>query len=126
MKLLSTLSIILVFLIVSGFSGCEKEILTGMEGTTYRGPINPVAVEGVTNDEAFSAKFYVYDLNESLAGTFISDDDGKYYIELDPGTYLVIPDESSPLLMPAQQSVEVNVPEGQIITLDLYFDTGIR
>lgn len=126
MKIISTSSIILVFLIVSGFGGCEKEIITGLEGITYRGPINPVALEGVPNDAPFSSEFNVYDMSDKLVDSFTSDSDGKYFIELEEGEYQVVPDESSPLLMPSQQSEEVIVIENQITKRDLFFDTGIR
>lgn len=126
MKIVSTSFIILVFLIVSGFGGCEKEIITGLEGRTYRGPINPVALEGVPNDEPFSSEFNIYDMSDKLVASFTSDSDGKYFIELGAGKYLVVPDESSPLLMPGQQSEEFIVIKNQITKKDFYFDTGIR
>lgn len=118
--------IIIVFL---GLVACENnkdEITTGLEGTVYRGPINPVALEGQVNDVPFSALFRVYTLKNKLVTSFLSNTAGEFMVMLAPGKYKVIPDKSSPIMGAESQIKEISVNPVGITSLDLYFDTGIR
>ena len=115
-----------LFTIVIIISSCEKQPDTGLEGIVYRGPINPVEVVGVPNDEPFAAEFKVLDDNLKNVKSFSSNEDGEYSVFLEPGVYIIIPGLDAPLLMPGQQGKTVTVDPTGITYLDLYFDTGIR
>jgi len=116
--------ILLMFFILSACD--EKELTTGLTGTVFRGPINPVAIVGILNDEPFSAEFLVYDNRDNFIISFHSDDEGKFSVALPPGEYMIIPDKSAPIISPEHQIKEVTVNPDSITSLDLYFDTGIR
>jgi len=118
--------ILLVFL---GLIACEnnkEEITTGLEGIVYRGPINPVEMEGQVNDAPFSALFRVYSLKNKLITTFSSNAGGEFMVMLAPGNYKIIPDNSAPIMSAESQVKEINVNPVGITNMDFYFDTGIR
>ena len=56
----------MIFLVLSACENNKEEITTGLEGIVYRGPINPVEMEGQVNDAPFSALFRVYNLKNKL------------------------------------------------------------
>jgi hypothetical protein len=118
--------ILLVFL---GLIACEnnkEEITTGLEGKVYRGPINPVEMEGQVNDAPFSALFHVYNLNNKLITSFSSNAAGEFTVMLAPGNYKIIPDKSAPIMSAESQVKEITVNAVGITSIDLFFDTGIR
>ncbi|GEM_PF-1056815 len=118
--------ILIVFL---GLTACEnnkEEITTGLEGIVYRGPINPVEMEGQVNDAPFSALFRVYNLKNKLITSFSSNAAGEFMVMLAPGNYKIIPDNSAPIMGAEFQVKEITVNEIGMTNLDLYFDTGIR
>jgi hypothetical protein len=118
-----TMVIVLLIVIIS----CEKkEIISGFEGVVYRGPINPVAMEGQINDAPFSALFHVYNESDIFVKSFNSNNNGEFSISLSSGTYFVIPDKSAPILRPELQIKEITLISGEILSNDFYFDTGIR
>ena len=117
-------SIIFMLIVVSG---CEKnEITTGLEGTVFKGPINPVEIEGQVNDAPFAAEFHVYDSKEKFVKSFFSDENGSYSVMLEPGDFKIIPDQTAPVIMPEHQVKEITIDGGNVKKQDLYFDTGIR
>jgi hypothetical protein len=117
----------LIFMVLFGLLGCENiELITGLEGTVYRGPINPVEMEGQVNDAPFSALFNVYNLNDKHIKSFSSNADGKFNVMLAPGDYKIIPDKSAPVMGAGIQVREVSVDPVGITRQDLFFDTGIR
>ena len=120
---LFTVYMVFFFVLIS----CEKnEVLSGVEGTVFRGPINPVAQEGEINDLPFSALFHVYNKSNIFVKSFNSNEKGEFNVELESGIYVIIPDESAPILRPDLQVKEVIIQHDYITQKDLYFDTGIR
>ena len=116
----------LLFLIGIAFA-CEKnEITTGLEGTVFKGPINPVEIVGQVNDAPFAAEFHVYDAKDKFVKSFLSDESGSYSVMLEPGDFKIIPDQTTPVIMPEHQVKEITIDGGNVKKQDLYFDTGIR
>lgn len=106
---------------------CEKdEINTGLEGTVFKGPINPVEIVGQVNDAPFAAEFHVYDNKDKFVKSFFSDENGKFKVSLEPGELKIIPDQSAPIIAPEHQVKEITIDTDGIKKQDLYFDTGIR
>jgi len=117
----------LIFMVLFGLFACENiELTTGLEGTVFRGPINPVEMEGQVNDAPFSALFNVYNLNDRRIKSFSTNADGKFNVLLAPGNYKIIPDKSAPILGADFQIKEVTIGPVGITRQDLFFDTGIR
>lgn len=117
----------LIIILTLGMLSCEMiESETVVEGTVFRGPINPVEIVGEINDAPFSADFHIFDSDGKKILTFSSDKNGKYSFEVSPGVYKLVPDSSAPLLGAEYQIKEIAVGIETISALDLYFDTGIR
>lgn len=116
----------MVFLALIACENNKEEITTGLEGTVYRGPINPVAMEGQINDAPFSAIFRVYNSKNKLITSFSSNAAGEFTVMLAPGNYKIIPNKSAPIMGAESQVKEITVNAVGITNMDLYFDTGIR
>lgn len=117
---------LIVFLSLFACETTKEEITTSLEGIVYRGPINPVEMEGQINDAPFSALFRVYNLKNKLITSFSSNAAGEFSVMLSPGNYKIIPDKSAPIMGEESQVKEITVNEVGITNMDLYFDTGIR
>ena len=98
---------------------------TGLEGVARRGPIQPVCRVEQPCVAPFSARFQVRQ-GERLVATFQSDSAGRFRTSLTPGTYLVAPDASAPVLSPLSQTRAVTVGAHGLTHVELDFDTGIR
>lgn len=120
------ISLGILFMVFLVFA-CEKnEITTGLEGTVFKGPINPVEIEGQVNDAPFAAEFHVYDEKDKFVKSFLSDENGNFKVLLEPGELKIIPDQSAPIIAPEHQVKEITIGVDGIKKQDLYFDTGIR
>jgi hypothetical protein len=109
-----------------GVLGAPRPGETGLEGVVVRGPVQPACQQGQPcGDEPFAAGFTVRRGGRTV-GTFRSDTAGRFAVRLDAGAYTVVPDDDAPLLSPASQARAVEVLAGDVTTVALSFDTGIR
>ena len=100
---------------------------TGITGQVLMGPIVPgPEVPGQINEAPFSASFRVLDTDNSAVARFESDDNGNFTVLLAPGEYTIVPDASTPIPSPEQQTKLVTVPDNGFADVILRFDTGIR
>jgi len=100
---------------------------TGVTGQVLMGPIVPgPEVPGQINEAPFSALFNVFDSANNAVARFESDDNGNFIVQLAPGDYTIVPDASTPIPYPEQQTKTVTVPETGFADVVLMFDTGIR
>lgn len=100
---------------------------TGMSGQVLMGPIVPgPEMPGQVNEAPFSALFSVLRADGSTAGRFLSDEDGRFEIDLRAGDYTVVPDASAPFPNAEAQTRPVTVPEQGHADVILRFDTGMR
>lgn len=114
---------LLLFLLPACTPTENETITTGLQGVVLRGPIQPVCrVDEPCNDEPFAATFRL----EPGSKTFSSDPEGKFLVYLKPGLYTLIPGKDAPIISPESQSKEVEVLAGQLTSVTLNFDTGIR
>jgi hypothetical protein len=95
---------------------------TGLEGTAYLGPIQPVCREGEPCDAPLQAGFTLQQDAHNVA-RFASDSAGHFLVYAAPGAYVVVPDQ--PLGI-GSQTREVVVGVEGLTHVDLTFDTGIR
>lgn len=99
----------------------------GLEGTVLRGPTCPVETENdPCPDEPFSALFHVFNLDEEEVATFTTSADGTFRITLAPGDYLIVPDQTAPIIHPSTQAKSVTVVAEKFTEVTLVFDTGIQ
>ena len=110
----------------AGVLGAPGPGETGLRGVVVRGPVQPTCQAGEPcDDEPFSAGFTVLRGGQTV-GTFRSDAEGRFAVRLDAGSYTVVPDDDAPLLAPSSQARDVRVLAGDVTTVALSFDTGIR
>lgn len=102
---------------------------TGIRGLATAGPVCPV--ERVPPDPACAprsvagAKVVIRDVSGTEVATAVTGSDGAFFVELQPGDYLVEPQPVEGLLgTAAQQSVSVG--DGAVTAVQLDYDTGIR
>ncbi len=98
---------------------------TGLVGTAVRGPVTPVCQVDVPCSAPFSAGFTVWQRSRRIA-SFRSDDQGRFTVRLEPGSYTIIPGPDAPILDPQAQGRSVVVGPSGLTTIELEFDTGIR
>lgn len=97
---------------------------TGVEGTAFRSPMQPVCRLDEPCRAPFSARFEVRQ-GERVVTRFRSDAGGHFLVHLAPGTYTAVPDASAPLLARSQVH-EVTVGPSGLTHVEWDFDTGIR
>jgi len=115
-----------VCLVTLGCNSPSAPTLTsGLTGTVLRGPITPVCQIQVPCDAPFSADFSV-EQNGKMVSRFRSDQDGRFTVMLEPGTYRVVPAANAPIIFPASQAKTVAVLAGGLTEIRLTFGTGIR
>jgi hypothetical protein len=61
-----------------------------------------------------------------VVAAFRSDSEGRFEVQLAPGTYLVVPGADAPIISPRAQAKDVTVASSGRTTVMLHFDTGIR
>jgi len=93
-------------------------------GTVSAGPVSPLARPGVP-----SAVVVRGTTVEALSGSQViaatrTDQAGRYEFKLQPGTYLIR--AQSDKYLSKEKSETVTLSEGQRLTVNLVFDTGIR
>ncbi len=101
---------------------------SGIEGQVTIGPTCPVErVDQPCPDKPFQAEVTV----ESAANgrevlRFTSGTDGRFRVALAPGTYRLVPRSPQGGALPRAEPLDVTVPQGQYVTADIRFDSGIR
>ena len=104
----------------------NQQAETGIEGTVLMGPMCPVVTyPSSCPDQPFSALFHVFNEEGNDVSKFQSDEQGHFRVELSPGEYNIIVDESVAFLQ-RRQSKKVIVNEKEFTSVTLLFDTGIR
>ena len=86
-----------------------KEFTTGIKGQVFIGPVSPV------------------DSDENVVETIRTDENGKFKLELKPGAYTIIPE---PIIntgfYPLGKNKNITVKSGEIVFVEVDFDSGIR
>lgn len=125
---------LLILLLTLTIFSCTSNMTTstesggpGLKGTVLRGPTCPVESEtDPCPDEPFSALFHVFNMDEEEVTTFTSTAEGLFQVSLAVGDYLVVPDETAPIIQPSLQAKDVTVSGDGFTEVTLLFDTGIQ
>jgi hypothetical protein len=119
--------LVLAHLVLVACAGPSRpdESLVRVDGRVVRGPTQPVCQVNVPCEAPFSAGFSVQQSGRPIL-RFRSDADGRFSIQLTPGSYVVVPDADAPIIAPQQQVRSITVSPGTSATIELSFDTGIR
>ena len=132
---------VLVFLLVPAYAACETAPdappvaaqeqasgdASGIKGKVLMGPVvgGPQTAE-TPSEMPFAAVFHVRDMEGNEVSRFESNAEGEFQVSLPAGEYIVVPDETAPLMSASQQGQKVEVSEGEMLEVTLHFDTGIR
>jgi hypothetical protein len=97
-----------------------------IRGAVVRGPTCPVETDESPCPDLPAAGVEVQALSDGeVAARATTDAEGRFSMEVDPGTYLVRAREADDVGMLARPSV-VTVGEGEVVEVTVLIDTGIR
>jgi hypothetical protein len=78
-------------------------------------------------DQPYQATLIILDSRGNQAARVTSGADGRYRVVLPPGPYTVVPlPPAEGARWPLASSVNVTVPPGIFVVVDIHYDTGIR
>jgi hypothetical protein len=99
---------------------------TGIEGIVLLGPTCPVQrVDSPCPDRPYVATLDVVDAaSGAIVITVTSGADGRFRVQLSPGAYRLVPRNTGTLPRGAEQTA--TVVGGQVTTVQVTYDTGIR
>lgn len=126
MRLRSVLimGIVLGALLLSGCSA-PAQLDSGIRGMVTLGPTSPTQKPGAANTEPYAADLVIKPQGgRSSVARVKSGDDGRFSIDLEPGTYVIRAAESKPgsILKPISVTVEAR----RYTEVAVPFDSGIR
>lgn len=134
-RILIRAAVALISLLICALTaaGCLAPAATtlnsGIEGICMIGPVNPVEKPGETNEKPYAdAVIVIFDAEGVREVTrFEVNEDGTFRFKLQPGTYVVKPENGSgSSLLPYASPTEITVSEGQYTKMTVNFDSGIR
>ena len=104
-----------------------KEFTTGIKGQVLIGPVSPIERNGIINKTPFEAALKFVDSDENVVEKIRTDENGKFKLELKPGAYTIIPE---PIIntgfYPLGKNKNITVKSGEIVFVEVDFDSGIR
>ena len=106
----------------------SKQMSSGIEGMVTIGPSRPEIQESTSGtDKPFEATIVIKDAaTERQVAIVQSAANGQFSIELPPGEYILEPASPRPFVPPYAKTQSVTVQEGQITTVNVVYDSGIR
>ncbi len=100
---------------------------SGVRGLVTIGPMCPVLQKNVPcPDLPFSTKIVIEDEAGIEIASIVSGDDGLFQIELDPGSYVLVPESPNPGAPPMAQELAVEVAGDEFTEVLIQYDSGIR
>lgn len=103
---------------MSGDAGIEGVIRVG---PTRGGPSRP----GVSDSRPLTKTTFIVTKDDRVAGSFTTDDEGKFHVSLPPGHYVIATHERAGKLG-SYGPFEVDLVAGQIKKVQWMCDTGMR
>lgn len=97
---------------------------SGIRGLVTIGPVSPVERPGVPNEAPYAATLVIRDGKGMKVATVKSGEDGRFEVNLAPGSYVVEPQTSSTPPTAQPQTVEVTAHRFTDVRVD--YDSGIR
>src|SRR5215207_181791 len=120
---------ILMLLMLAILTACSASSSTtpesGVEGQVLIGPVCPVEQQGETcPDRPYQATLTVNNPKGEKIVQIETDEDGKFKIPLEPGSYVLVPESID--MIPFASEQPFTVAEGKYTQLTVAFDSGIR
>ena len=98
--------------------------VSGIEGEVILRPLSPIERPGMSNFRPFKATVTVRDQKGHAVGRFQSGANGRFRVNLQPGTYVLCPE--SPQSFPRSRQETVIVEQNKFTYVCITYDTGIR
>jgi hypothetical protein len=100
---------------------------TGLEGVVTLGPTAPTCLPGMTCADPLAASVVVEDSSGNQVAQFTSGADGHFRVDLDPGTYTLVPQRLNPgTNYPKAIRSTATVPAAGYAQVEVGYDTLIR
>jgi len=97
----------------------------GVEGLVLLGPLCPVASpDDPCPDRPYQAFIEILDRKQDRVTRVESAADGTFRVGLEPGLYILVPENGDPFPAAAEQVVDIQAGVWSEVTIN--FDTGIR
>ena len=97
----------------------------GIEGQTLIGPTCPVVhIDNPCPDRPYQATIVVLNQNRAQVKRFDTDAEGRFRVELPPGTYTLVP--QAPGKLPRAGELTIQVTRDQFTPVTITYDSGIR
>jgi len=107
--------------------GCDVTATSGITGVVLIGPMCPVMrVDEPCPDQPFAATLLIRDSQGRELCSVASGDDGRFQVDLPPGSYEVVPLASGGSGLPFAAAQWVTVAFGQYTAVTITYDSGIR
>jgi hypothetical protein len=97
---------------------------SGIRGLVTIGPVSPVQQQGEPGATPYSARIVVRRSGGGTAAEVKSGADGRFSVNLAPGSYVLEP--QSPAVMPFAKPQEVTVDPHRFTEVTVQYDSGIR
>jgi hypothetical protein len=98
-----------------------------LAGTVTQGPVSPLGGRGQPLSEpAGGVRILIEDMSGHQVGSVVTDNQGRYQVELPEGTYRVKMPPLPGLKFTKDLPATVGIGAGRDSRLDIYIDTGIR
>lgn len=112
-------------LLLAGAAGCAAPPDdSGIEGEVRIGPVSPVETIGTPGSAPYSAELTIRPEGGGRAVRVTSDEDGRFKVNLAPGTYVIEPEQGEPLPIASPVTAVVKAHEFTYVVID--YDSGIR
>ena len=97
---------------------------SGVEGQVSLRPVRSIERKGTPNARPYQARITVLGAGGREVAVIDTDADGRFRIELAPGTYLLRPE--SPGLYPRASEQRVTVRAHRLTRVEIVYDSGLR
>ena len=97
---------------------------SGIEGMVTIGPISPVQRQGEPGERPYAGRILVKRMDGRAVAEVMSGADGRFKVDLKPGSYRLEPQSPGPL--PIARPQEVTVEPHKFTEVSVSYDSGIR
>jgi len=106
----------------AGADGVVAAMKGHVEGQVSFGPVSPIARPGIQNYRPRSTQLDILDGEGKIVARVTSNDDGRFELDLEPGTYIIRPEPGQGYAA----SRHITVKPNEITQIGINYDSGIR
>lgn len=103
-----------------------RQATSGIVGKILIGPTSPICRTGGTCYKAYQAQVEVQTTGGEIVTRFNSGKQGEFKVNLDPGTYVLVPQTRGNKTFPRASQQTVTVAPNSYTSVTIIYDTGLR